>query len=266
MIHQRLRRSWTVRTSFCFVTTIALMPTCRPADAQVNIEQFRSEKPISGAVGISGGGAAGNSDYFSTGATVRLALTDSTHSVLLLGNGLIGFAGGKRFSNDGLAHLRYTRVRHPRWQPEVFVQSDYNLQRHLKSRYLAGGGLRSTVVKRNRTALYVGNALMLERERLELPPTARHPVMTTTVRSSNYISLSLGEGDRWNLSMVGYYQPGVTDPADFRILTSAILSTKLFGPLAQTVMVRYRRDSEPPDGAKPNDLSVGFGIEWRSSD
>ena len=244
----------------------ALLLTAASASGQVNIESYRSDETVTSSIGLSGGGAAGNSEYFTTGATARLAYQDSTHHVLLLGNGLIGFAGGKSFSNDGLAHLRYTRLRHPRLQPEVFAQSDYNEQRLLTARFLVGGGLRTVASEKKTWSLYIGNALMFEHERLDLPVDAVHPSSTSVLRSSNYVNLSVGGSNQWGFSVTGYVQPKVSDVRDLRILATATLSSKLFGPLAQTVNVRFRRDSRPPDGAETNDLSVTFGIEWRSGE
>lgn len=250
---------------FFFIVGAVLM-TCTNARGQVNIESYRSDETLTSSIGLSGGGAAGNSEYFTTGATARLAYQDSTHDILLVGNGLIGFAGGKSFNNDGLAHLRYTRIRHPRVQPETFLQSDYNEQRLLTLRFLVGGGVRTAIADAQNLSLYIGNALMFEHERLDLPANPVHPSSTSVLRSTNYVNLSVGRIDQWRFSATAYVQPRVSDIRDLRILASGTLSSKLFGPLAQTVNLRFRHDSRPPDGAERNDLSLTFGIEWRSGD
>lgn len=251
------------RPTFTLLTFLLL---ASPTHPQVNIEQYRGEGTVTSTIGVSGGGATGNSEFFTTGATIGLAYRDSTHSVLVLGDGLIGFAGGQSFSNDGLLHLRYTRTGFPRFQPEAFTQTDYDTERLLTFRYLFGGGLRAVLVGRTASPLYLGVSMMYEHERLDLAPAAVHPRTTDDIRLSTYLNFKIGDGERWRFGVTGYYQPKPEDFGDQRILVSATLSNRLFGPLSQTVDVRYRRDSKPPVGVKRNDVGVSFGVEWRKGD
>ena len=78
------------------------------AFGQVNIEKYRGKKGISGYINLQLNSAAGNADFFDGGAAANLTLNTDDYTVLLVGHGLLGFASGKRFDNQGLAHLRIT--------------------------------------------------------------------------------------------------------------------------------------------------------------
>ena len=113
----------------------ALMLACTlgiaaTAEAQVNIELYRGRPGVTGKVNVYSGGATGNSEFFDGGATANVTYTTETYSVLFVGRGLLGFASGERFSNEGLGHLRYTwieprrfwRASRSRGQPSTTVR------------------------------------------------------------------------------------------------------------------------------------------------
>jgi len=232
------------------------------AFGQVNIEKYRGKKGISGNINLQLNSAAGNADFFDGGAAANLTLNTDDYTVLLVGHGLLGFASGKRFDNQGLAHLRITWTEKGRFQPESFFQSDYSRPRKLVARLLLGGGIRTILFENEIRHLSVGNSVLWEQENYDLPSNAQHSDHTSIMRSSNYVNLRLKKGVE--LAISGYYQISLSDLNDARIIGQAEITNPIVGPLEQRTSLRLRRDTDPPDNVKTNDLHLGtsFGITF----
>jgi len=226
------------------------------AHAQVNVELYRKSTGVRGNVGLHFGGSRGNSDFFTGGGAVNITLNTQTYSILLLGDGLLGFRGGESFSNSGLVHLRYTWIKPARFQPEGFVQTNYDRPRKLSFRALLGGGLRTILYDSKTYSLTLGNSLMWEHERLfDLMIGDTHPDQTSDLRSSNYLNLQIRK--KATITFTGYYQFRASDTRDARLLGNLQIASRVAGPLQQITTLRYRRDSRPPLGVHKNDLTIG---------
>jgi hypothetical protein len=223
--------------------------------AQVNIEQYRAANGISGNIGLSLGGASGNSDFFTGGGAANVTIAKPTYSVLLLGDGLLGFRGGETFSNQGLAHVRYTWTKPPRFQPEAFTQADYARPRELTFRYLIGGGIRTLLFEDKTYTLTLGNGLMFEHERLNLIAGDTHPAHTSVIRANNYANIQIRK--KATITITAYYQFIPNNAKDFRFLLNTQIASRVAGPLQQVSTIRYRRDSRPPLSVKKNDFTIG---------
>ena len=235
---------------------ILLFALClSPAKAQVNIEQYRSDDGVSGNIGLSLGGASGNSDFFTGGGAANVTIAKPNHTILLLGDGLLGFRGGETFSNQGLGHVRYTWTKPPRFQPEAFVQIDYARPRELTFRFLIGGDIR-TLMYEDKTYMFTfGNGFMFEHERLNLIAGDTHPARTSVIRSTNYANIQIRK--KATITITGYYQFIPNDTKDFRLLLNTQISSRVAGPLQQVTTIRFRRDSKPPLSVKKNDFTIG---------
>lgn len=239
-----------------------------PSLAQVNVELYRGRTGVEGNVGLHVGGASGNSDFFTGGGSANVSYNTSAYSILLLGDGLLGFRDGESFSNEGLIHLRYTRVKPPRFQPETFVQADYSRSRELTFRGLLGAGIRTILFEDKSYSFALGNSLMWEREHLDLTIIDPHPTRTSDIRSSNYVNLQIRK--RATITLTGYCQFIPNDPGDMRLLGNLQIASRVAGPLQQVTTIRFRRDSRPPLDIHKNDITIGtsfalnFGGKKRS--
>jgi len=225
------------------------------SNAQVNIEQYRTSNGISGNIGLSLGGASGNSDFFTGGGAANVTIAKPTYTVLLLGDGLLGFRGGETFSNQGLAHARYTWTKPPRFQPEAFTQADYARPRELTFRYLLGGGIRTLLFEDKTYTLTLGNGFMFEHERLNTIAGDTHPSRTSVIRANNYANIQIRK--KATITITAYYQFIPKNANDFRLLLNTQIASRVAGPLQQVTTIRYRRDSRPPLTVKKNDFTIG---------
>jgi hypothetical protein len=121
---------------------VILLLAAGQAWAQVNIEHYRGRMGVTGSASYSFNSDLGNVDVLNSGGAGNITINRSHGTLLGIFKGGIGVQGGKRFANNGVAHARYTYKKHPRYQPEGFVQSDYATSRQLDWRTLVGAGLR----------------------------------------------------------------------------------------------------------------------------
>jgi hypothetical protein len=238
-----------------------------PSLGQVNIERRRLERPSGGAsaqLSASLSARTGNVDVTSLEAGGSARYAGSNRVVLLVFLGDYGWKDGERFSDQGLAHLRYTHGLTRRFALEAFVQGDYNGARLLDSRALAGGGVRATVIDEERAGLTVGTSYMFEHEEIDVPPGARHPAETDVWRWSSYAALRWRIGENAGASATGYAQPDVEDFEDVRVIAEGSLEARIREPVSLTVTFRIRHDSAPPDGIDDTDgkLTTGLAVSF----
>jgi hypothetical protein len=246
---------------------LVLSVTAPPLAAQVNTERLRLADDTAGLSGDARGDLTvrtGSVSLVLLGLGGRIDVATGRTLTFLVGSGNVGWQDGRRFSNEGLAHLRHSRAIGPSLRAEGFTQLDYNKSRKLDFRSLLGLGPRFELVRNPAFHLAVGTAWMLEHERYDLPDSASHPQEVTTQRWSNYVSARLDPSNRLGIVLTTYAQPRFDDFGDIRILADARLALTLTGPVALTNSFNARYDSRPPDGVTDLDttLRTGIAVEW----
>lgn len=228
-----------------------------PAICQVNIEAMRAAGDPGvwkHQIGVQAGLRAGSVERADVGLDFRSEHEGKAGDWLGLIDGEIGWQDGRRYSNQGLAHLRYTRGDDEKQlTTEIFLQFDYALQRRLRSRGLLGGGLRW----RWTSTLFFGTGIMLEGEENDLPTNAS--LRTRHVRSTNYVSGNLAVG-KGKLSFTAYVQPRLNRMTDVRTLLDSRLSAPLSSKAGISLSLRLRHDNQPLHGVEKLDLKLSAGM------
>lgn len=252
-------------------TLVALILLSAPAalHAQVNIERLRlagADTGLSGTAGADFSARTGNVSLVLLDLNGRVDYGRPRWTVFLAGSNEFGWQGGKRFSNEGLLHLRFGYHFTSFVTGETFVQTDYDKSRLLSFRAITGAGPRFTLARASGWRLALGTAFMLEHEQYDLPVTAVHPRVIDDSRWSNYLALSYGNGDtnRVALSITGYVQPRITDFGNLRLLGDATFAVRIVHALAITISSNLRYDSRPPDGIESLDTTTktGLALSW----
>lgn len=238
-----------------------------PLQGQVNTERLRLDNDTSGLSGDARGDLVvrtGSVSLVLLGMGGRIDVATARTLTFLVGSGNVAWQDGRRFSNEGLAHLRHSRVLAPWIRAEAFTQVDYNKSRKLDFRSLLGLGPRFELVRDSMFHLALGTAWMLEHERYDLPDSASHPREVTSHRWSNYVSARLDPSDRLGVVLTTYAQPRFDDFGDIRVLADVRLALTLTGQVALTNSFNARYDSRPPDGVTDLDttLRTGIAVEW----
>lgn len=237
-----------------------------PARAQVDIESLRTQDAPEGVSGALGGDIdleTGSLDYLRVSMNARLDWVTPRTGTLVIGDGGLGFLEGDRFDSSGLLHLRHTRWLNELIGVEGFGQANYDRAYLLDSRLLGGAGVRLRIASSEWGALGAGLSLMLERERLDLPDTARHERETETWRNSTFVTARLVGGAGLVVSSTSYLQPALEDPlGDLRVTESLRLAVSLTNSLALSLSFDLRYDSDPPDDLAALDTNLRAGLTF----
>jgi hypothetical protein len=233
------------------------------AIAQVNIERLRPDidrEGWSGSIGAALDVRTGSVSLVRLLVSGRVDRHAGRLTTFLLGSGELGFQGGERFSNQGLAHLRGTYRLSPAFGTESYLQVNYDRARLLDFRTLVGGGGRLRLAAGDGAQAWVGSGPMFEYERLDIAPGAAHPARTSVIRWSSYVSLHAVPMQQLVLSLTGYVQPDVGEPGDLRALVVSALSVDVSERVAVTVTFDVRHDSRPPQGIAETDTALRTGV------
>jgi len=256
-------RPWCAATAL--VAFVMLTPAV--ARAQVNIESLRNDATPAGLSGSLTSELAvktGNTELVELGLDSRLNWVSGPSTTLLIVDGGIGLLEGTSFTSGGLVHLRETRWVGERVALEGFGQINYDKPLLLDFRALAGAGVRLRLGSGDWGAVGAGTSLMLEEERLDLPPTAVHDDNTNTLRNSTFVTIRLVGGENLVVSSTAYLQPALDDVTDdLRVIENLSVGASITDRLSLNVTFDLRYDSGPPDGIAGLDTHLRTGLTIR---
>jgi Protein of unknown function, DUF481 len=235
--------------------------------AQVNIESLRRSGVPQGFSGSLGGdltATTGNVDFIQTRIDARVNWVKGRETMLVIGQGGLGFLGTNRFASSGLLHYRWTHSLGGALSPEWYAQVNYDRPQLLDLRSLVGAGVRTSISSGTWGQFGAGTSLMLEHERLDLPVSARHPRRTTTLRNSTFLTLRAASAEQLVVTSTTYAQPSLADVlGDLRVLEDLGIGAAVTERLDVTVTFDLRYDSGPPDGTKALDTRLRAGVTYQ---
>lgn len=259
-----MRRTEHLVTAFLFFASLATAP--QSLNAQVNIEVLRTDSLALGRSGSVGGDMTfqtGNIDFIALNFRGRVYNVTPTQTSLIVGNGGLGFLARSRFSSNGLLHYRrsYTAIS-SHFDPEWFVQTNYDRSQRLTFRSVAGAGIRTAFAQGEWGQFGAGSSSIVEYERLTLSDSAVHPERTLKVRWSSFLTLRVVPSDSFVITSTTYVQPSLGDFDDYRAVENLRLSASITETLALTISFDLRYDSGPPDGLSGLDTRLRTGVTY----
>jgi hypothetical protein len=174
----------------------------------------------------------------------QLQYRKGDNSWLLLNGFNYTLLNGNRIVNDAFGHLRYNRKITDVITAEAFVQGQYNEIIKIKSRYLAGTGLRFKIIEKDKIRLYFGSLYMHEKEEEHTDAINNHH------RVSNYFSVGVPVTEHITVDFISYYQPDIFNMADYRLTGEAIIEMRLNKRVAFRFAHSLFYDTRPPEGIK----------------
>lgn len=177
---------------------------------------------------------------------------------LVLGSYNYSKTRDQKLSNAAFGHIRYNRTLYPLLKYELYTQIQFNQLLNLRSRYIAGTGLRFKFTNKSLFKSYLGVAAFYEyEESIELDTR----VFRNDFRMSNYLVLSLRlPKDKGELTSTTYYQPLFDRFDDFRISNQTTLVLNFSKKLAFTTSFSYFFDTFPPNGIAQETISIENGL------
>lgn len=192
-------------------------------------------------------------------------LSPFMHQRLLLATNLaFSLVTAQRIVNTGYAHARFTTMWHRRFGMELFLQTQYNEFTLLRSRLLAGTGVRVEAVHREHFRLWGGTGYMVEHEVLNVVRGDPHPGRLVNHRWSSYVGavLQFAKG-RISVQETLYVQPLWARPSDVRVLSDLGVIGKVTEVLSLGFNLEINYDSMPPQTIAPLDLSLRSAVTLR---
>ena len=107
--------------------------------------------------------------------------------------------------NDGYFHLRGIFNRHRRFNPEGFIQYQYNFETGMQRRFLTGSTIRINLISESSFSGSIGTGLMLENE-LWTDEEGEEEVERTLLKSTSSVNIRESLGEHIELVFFGYYQ------------------------------------------------------------
>lgn len=166
------------------------------------------------------------------------------------------------FTNRGFAHLRYNYDLSSKVTIEAFSQYQFDEIQEIDKRFLNGFGPRLQLAQTDSAFLYIGALYMYEYEETSDQP--EEIIYNNDNRLSTYISFGYQFNEYVNISNVTYFQPNLSDWADYRITSNLALSAGLNQWLAFRISFNLVYDNRPPVTVPPAmyDLSTGFSFRF----
>ena len=145
--------------------------------------------------------------------TLNMQVQHNKELLILAASYRFTYNGGQDFLNAGYVHLRWRHAYKNTWQPENFVQYQWDQSRGMMHRFIAGTNARYNFWHKNNWEISVGSGLMYETELWNYVgvDSAAKPVVqpnqqTSLLKSNTYVRWEGKVSNNSNLSLVVFYQ------------------------------------------------------------
>lgn len=192
-----------------------------------------------------------------TSAVYQVKTKNYKDIFLLLGSYDFSKTRSTQLSNSAFGHFRYNHRLNTFLKYEFYTQLQTNQLLNLRSRYIAGNGLRFKFKNKKLLKAYLGVSAFYEYEE----SIEDVLVFRNDFRMSNYFVLSfklpnsLGE-----ITSTTYYQPLFDRFSDYRISSQSNLVLNIAKRVALTITFNYFFDEKPPVGINKETVSFTSGL------
>ncbi|MBM4343951.1 MAG: DUF481 domain-containing protein [Deltaproteobacteria bacterium] len=228
----------------------------------VNVQQLAG-KPVqpglSGQVSVGGDWLLGNSQLLTGAGNASVFVRGEHGMVLATVSGAYGVKGtGASYADEPFQakvfeHLRLRRGLAQGWSFEAFAQHEYDRWRRLKTRIVAGGGVRLDVDAMQGVHVALGLAHLSQWEELLKPRAGDLSGLVSEQRLSSYLVAAAEVSATASALVTLYAQPRWADWADLRGLVDVALVVTVSKATALRVNWVLGYDTRPPAGVRGYD-------------
>ncbi len=233
---------------------ILLLPTL--SYSFINIESIRNQQTngFKGSFKTLFTQQTGNTDKSSSTISSLNSYKKSDHEWLFLAGLAYGESLGRKDTNNGSTHFRYTYYFKPTVGHENYIQFQYNEFTSLNFREVYGQGLRFILSTEKKYTLATGAGAFFEHEEL------KNQANQDAVRGNLYLSLAQALTETLDVSIIAYYQPSLKRSNDVRTIISAGSSLDITKSITFNFEYSYSNDNKPPIGVNEEDSMTQFGL------
>ncbi len=215
----------------------------------VNIEKKRKQKNgFQATFGLNFNIKENGSRILELKNNIDLQYSHKAHNVILLNSIKLLSVDDGSLINNGFQHLRYNyTIKDSSFITlEVFGQYQYNEQKLLKKRIIAGGGPRFRLLQNDKITWYIAPLAMYEYEQLSDDENTE----INLFRLDAYTNLRLSLSKTVSFNLITYYQPDFGNFNDYRVSGESGLSFHINKYLSYAVNYAFDYDNQPPVDVK----------------
>ncbi len=228
----------------------------------INIEDKRIKTKDSihwyGDIGLSMTAIQVNKSVLTLRGNAQIEYKKNRHLWLSLSDYALLKAGSESFENAAFQHFRYNYKLKDALSLEFYTQVQSNKVQHIRSRVLAGTGIRWRIYKskNKKSRLYFGIAYMPEYN------VFKNQTSLYFHRLSNYLSATYDSGKNFKISSNTYYQPDLQQLSQARLSTQNTLSFKFNRHLSFKIDFTLGYDYTLPNNIEPVFYTWSNGLKW----
>ena len=246
-----------------FLLALTVVAQLSFSQAIVNTEKISGDEKEKFHLGIefSIKGERGNTNVFQFNENFSVGYRIGNNWFRLIGGNRLLSQKDVDLINYAFIHIRYNYFFSERVRTFHFFQLQSNKALLLKSRRLAGTGLRFSIFRSDSFSFDIGTGLMYEEEFLnEEFLQITEPSVTKLVRLTNILVLKCKLNERLTLVNINYSQPSLKKFSDLRILDELNFLVNLTKNFELDIALKWRLDNDPPAFLKKNDLNFQVGL------
>lgn len=236
-----------------------------PVQAIVNLDALHFDQPeqgMSGDLELLMSGTSGNSDTSNASIDGQLNWVQERYINLLLFGYQYGKSNNVTSINKSFIHYRHIHRINETLDWEAFTQISQNEFTRLSYRGLLGGGVRFAIAKSDRHKGFLGVGGFYSKEKTEYRVGLTDDGVVTVTRGNFYFLSRYQVQPTIKWSNVIYYQPRLSEPADFRALLQSKLDFKINSSLNFRVSLDVAHDSQPSQTIEKTDITYSTGLKW----
>lgn len=237
--------------------------------AIVNVESLRmdpdrEQSGFDGLFTLNIDGNNGNTQNARAGMGAHLRWYDQQGSDLVIVDYAYGESANVKDTDKSFIHYRHVWYASDRLSWEAFAQLQSDEFTRLKLRSLLGGGARFDLLGKNDThTAYLGLGVLRSREKLDPLLGSSEAEVDYATRINFYQVYQYRISEQSRLVNMVYYQPDVSELADYRLLEQLAIKVDINKSLSLKIALDVARDSRPPQNIKKTDTSYNTGLEYR---
>ncbi len=214
----------------------------------VNIEERRSVNDtalFSGQLGLALSYTKTTTELLQGSGDLRIIYAPAKNNISFFSQFNQVSADEKDYLNNAFFHIRHNYSLTDKITSELFLQYQYDKQKKISSRFLAGAGPRFEIINNDNISLYAASLVMYQDE--TLTDNSRN----TEVRISAYISFQMKVNDILSFRHITYFQPLITGFGDYRLATEDWIEVTLTDAFSLKITSDINYDTDPAQGV-PN--------------
>jgi hypothetical protein len=209
-------------------------------------------------------GASGNQDLVVLTTGARLThLEKERFEMEASVQARYGESGGQEVARNLRGGLKLDLNPKAQWSPFVFGTLEHDPFRRLNVRANGGLGVKYSLIDTPEAHLSVSGAGLYSYEDVELSMNSAVDHFRQKARSSWRARGTRTFGNGLRAEQVTFYQPRVTDAADYLLSAESSARAKLSSVVSFKLMHAYERNSTPPENVRRDDHRFEAGLSFQ---